>query len=98
MTQPPRPVNNDLLAGLADDPAQTSATPPIERRQPVMLTVGLLVSSARLALEKHLGLVWVSGEISNFSRAPSGHCYFNLKDAEAQVRCVLFKSKAQFIK
>ena len=62
----------------------------------VILPVSLLVSSARLILERHLGLAWVSGEISNFMRATSGHCYFNLKDAKAQVRCVFFRHKAQF--
>ena len=41
--------------------------------------------------------MWVSGEISNFMRAASGHCYFNLKDAQAQVRCVMFRQKAQFV-
>jgi len=60
-----------------------------------VLPVSLLVSSARLLIERHLGLVWVSGEISNFVRAASGHCYFNLKDAQAQARCVLFRQKAQ---
>ncbi len=39
-------------------------------------------------------LLWVSGEISNFTRAASGHCYFSLKDERAQVRCVLFRHKA----
>ena len=63
---------------------------------PAILPVSLLVSSARLLLERHLGLVWVSGEISNFTRAASGHCYFNLKDAQAQVRCVFFRHRAQF--
>jgi exodeoxyribonuclease VII large subunit len=63
---------------------------------PAILPVGLLVGSARLILERHLGLVWVAGEISNFTRAASGHCYFNLKDAQAQVRCVFFRHKAQF--
>jgi exodeoxyribonuclease VII large subunit len=63
---------------------------------PAVIPVGLLVSSARLILERHLGLVWVSGEISNFTRAASGHCYFNLKDSAAQVRCVFFRQKAQF--
>jgi exodeoxyribonuclease VII large subunit len=62
-----------------------------------VLPVSLLVSSARLLLERHLGLVWVSGEISNFTRAASGHCYFKLKDAQAQVSCVFFRHKAQFV-
>ena len=63
---------------------------------PAVLPVSLLVSSVRLILERHLGLVWVAGEISNFTRAASGHCYFNLKDAQAQVRCVFFRHRAQF--
>ena len=63
---------------------------------PAVIPVGLLVSSARLILERYLGLVWVSGEISSFTRAASGHCYFNLKDSAAQVRCVFFRQKAQF--
>jgi exodeoxyribonuclease VII large subunit len=38
--------------------------------------------------------VWVEGEVSNFSRAASGHCYFTLKDAGAQIRCVMWRSDA----
>ncbi len=63
--------------------------------QAPVIPVSLLVSSARLLLERHLGLAWIGGEISGFSRAASGHCYFTLKDAAAQVRCVLFRQKAQ---
>ena len=85
-----------------DDPRGNDAPPgsggnvPGRAGSPAVVPVGLLVSSARLILERHLGLVWVSGEISNFTRAASGHCYFNLKDATAQVRCVFFRQKAQF--
>ncbi|MEO8738413.1 MAG: exodeoxyribonuclease VII large subunit [Casimicrobiaceae bacterium] len=66
-------------------------------RTPVVLPVSLLLSSARLLIERHLGLAWISGEVSGFSRAASGHCYFTLKDDRAQVRCVLFRSKAQLL-
>jgi exodeoxyribonuclease VII large subunit len=62
-----------------------------------VLPVSLLVSSARLLVERHLGLAWISGEISNFTRAASGHCYFVLKDASAQVRCVMFRQRAQLL-
>jgi len=62
---------------------------------PPVLPVSLLVSSARLLLERHLGLAWVAGEISGFTRAASGHVYFTLKDAAAQVRCVMFRLRAQ---
>lgn len=51
---------------------------------------------AKELVETHLPLMWVSGEISNFVRAASGHCYFSLKDAQAQVRCVMFRHKMQF--
>jgi exodeoxyribonuclease VII large subunit len=74
-----------------------AATAPSEGPSGAVLPVSLLVSSARLIIERQLGLVWVSGEISNFMRAASGHCYFNLKDAQAQVRCVLFRQKAQHV-
>lgn len=46
---------------------------------------------ARRLLEGSLGQLWVSGEISNLVQASSGHCYFSLKDASAQVRCALFR-------
>lgn len=62
-----------------------------------VLPVSLLVGSARLLIERHLGLAWISGEISGFTRAASGHCYFMLKDDQAQVRCVLFRHKAQLL-
>jgi exodeoxyribonuclease VII large subunit len=62
-----------------------------------VLPVSLLVSSARLLLERQLGLAWISGEVSNYTRAASGHTYFLLKDDQAQVRCVLFRQKAQLL-
>jgi exodeoxyribonuclease VII large subunit len=71
------------------------AAAPIAATGNAVLPVSLLVSTARLLIERHLGLTWVSGEISNFTRAASGHCYFNLKDAQAQVRCVMFRQRAQ---
>jgi exodeoxyribonuclease VII large subunit len=49
----------------------------------------------RELIERNLPLLWVAGEISNFMRASSGHCYFSLKDAQSQVRCVMFRQKAQ---
>ena len=49
----------------------------------------------RELLDQSLPPLWVSGEVSNWKRAASGHCYFSLKDADAQVRCVLFASDAR---
>jgi len=58
-----------------------------------ILTVTELNRLARQLLESSLPLFWVSGEVSNFTRAASGHWYFSLKDTNAQVRCVMFKGR-----
>jgi len=47
-------------------------------------------------LERSFPLVWVSGEVSNFTKAASGHWYFSIKDAQAQMRCVMFRGRAQY--
>jgi exodeoxyribonuclease VII large subunit len=62
---------------------------------PAVLTVTRLIASVRLVVERQMGLVWVGGELSGCNRAASGHLYFTLKDANAQVRCVLYRNKAQ---
>lgn len=62
-----------------------------------ILTVGELTRRARQLVESRLPLLWVSGEVCNFARAASGHCYFSLKDAQAQVRCVCFRQRAQLL-
>jgi exodeoxyribonuclease VII large subunit len=72
-----------------------SASTPLDNRAP--LSVSALVASARLALERELGVVRVAGEVSGFTRAASGHCYFALKDAGAQVRCVMWRTRARLI-
>jgi exodeoxyribonuclease VII large subunit len=60
-----------------------------------VVPVSRFVAAARVVLERNLGLTWISGEVSGCTRAPSGHLYFTLKDASAQVRCVFFRHKAQ---
>jgi exodeoxyribonuclease VII large subunit len=74
--------------------ATMSSTPPLA---PAVMSVGRFVASARLAIERAIGPTWVAGEVSGFMRAASGHCYFTLKDAEAQVRCVLWRTKAMLL-
>ncbi|MGH8725805.1 MAG: exodeoxyribonuclease VII large subunit, partial [Burkholderiales bacterium] len=59
-----------------------------------VLSVAELLRSVRDTLERRFPLAWVRGELSNLSRAPSGHCYFTLKDDGAQVDCVMFRSRA----
>jgi exodeoxyribonuclease VII large subunit len=62
-----------------------------------ILSVGELNRLARETLEARFPLLWVGGEISNLTRAPSGHVYFTLKDAQAQVRCTMWRSRAQLL-
>ena len=62
-----------------------------------ILTVSELNRLAREVLEMSFPLLWVSGEVSNFTRAASGHWYFSLKDQSAQVRCVMFKGRNAYV-
>ncbi|MFZ6844527.1 exodeoxyribonuclease VII large subunit [Undibacterium sp. RuTC16W] len=63
---------------------------------PSVITVSALNQAVAQLLERNIPLTWVSGEISNFTRAASGHWYFTLKDAGAQVRAVMFRGRAQY--
>ncbi|WP_313174645.1 exodeoxyribonuclease VII large subunit [Massilia sp.] len=75
---------------LNDTDPDTAYTAP-----PVLSVTALNGQVARL-LERSFPLVWIGGEISNFTRASSGHWYFTLKDDAAQVRAVMFRSRAQY--
>jgi len=57
-----------------------------------------LVGQVRELVEQEYGDVWVEGEISNFRPAPSGHVYFTLKDADAQLPVVLFRRQAMLLR
>lgn len=61
-------------------------------------SVSEITRDIRLALEGSFSKVWIEGEVSNFTRHSSGHCYFSLKDAESVLACVLFKNSAYKIK
>ncbi|MGY3568902.1 exodeoxyribonuclease VII large subunit [Vibrio paucivorans] len=56
-----------------------------------IFTVSRLNAEVRLLLENEMGIVWLIGEISNFSAPVSGHWYLTLKDSRAQVKCAMFK-------
>ncbi|OOF30545.1 exodeoxyribonuclease VII large subunit [Salinivibrio proteolyticus] len=56
-----------------------------------ILTVSRLNAEVRLCLERDIGIVWLSGEISNFTAAVSGHWYLSLKDNQSQVKCAMFR-------
>jgi exodeoxyribonuclease VII large subunit len=67
---------------------------PVRRVWPVRELVG----QVRELVEQEYGDVWVEGEISNYRPAPSGHVYFTLKDAEAQLPVVLFRRQAMLLR
>ncbi|HEX3627474.1 MAG TPA: exodeoxyribonuclease VII large subunit [Verrucomicrobiae bacterium] len=56
-------------------------------------SVAELTEQVRRLLEKQIGQVWVSGEVTNFRLQSSGHIYFTLKDTNAQIACVLFRGE-----
>ncbi len=56
-----------------------------------ILSVSRLNAEVRLCLEKNIGIVWLTGEISNFTAATSGHWYLSLKDNQSQVKCAMFR-------
>jgi exodeoxyribonuclease VII large subunit len=67
-----------------------AATPPV-------ITVSELNRRVRTVLENQFEVLWVAGELSNVKKAPSGHWYFSLKDASAQIDCAMFRTRAQFL-
>ena len=71
-----------------DDPRPTRRIWPVRE----------LVGQVRELIEQMYGDVWVEGEISNYRPAPSGHVYFTLKDADAQLPIVLFRRQAMLLR
>ena len=63
-----------------------------------IFTVRDLVATVRTALEREYTDVWIGGEISNYRPADSGHLYFTLKDGEAQLRVVMFRTQARLLR
>ncbi len=89
--------NLDLFApgGVPENGEDTGrGDPTAESAQPEVWTPSQLNRALRLMLESSFGSIWVMGEVTNFKRARSGHCYFTLRDDEAQVRCVMFRADA----
>jgi exodeoxyribonuclease VII large subunit len=74
------------------DPVASSVAP----RE--VYTPSSLTRFVRDLLEDALPLIWVEGEISNFSKPASGHLYFTLKDGGAQVRCAMFKPRSTWLR
>lgn len=86
---------------LFDDLPEPNAVPPAATDVGAAarpLSVAQLTALVKDVLESSFPRVWVTGEISNFSRPQSGHCYFTLKDESAQVRAVLWRPVAQRVR
>lgn len=91
---------------LTEEPQQESApqmflpfeTPPVKDWRASVPTVSDLTRRIRGQLESTFGDTWVRGEISNFRQPVSGHAYFILKDASAQIRAVMFKGHLSKLK
>jgi exodeoxyribonuclease VII large subunit len=88
--------NIPILTNSMADPVADSANSPAVQ-SPHIFTVSELNRLARDVLEQSFPLFWISGEISNFTRAASGHWYFLLKDNAAQVRCVMFRGRNSYL-
>ena len=76
------PPNDDL-------PAVDAGSRPVRD----VYSVSRLNREVRVLLERGFGSIWLEAEISNFARPASGHWYFSLKDASAQVRCAMFRQR-----
>ena len=80
---------------MADDDLYST---PAESSDTSVLTVSELTARIKDTLEGRFPAVWVSGEISNFSRPQSGHCYLTLKDDGAQIRGVMWRMAASRVR
>ncbi|REL30476.1 exodeoxyribonuclease VII large subunit [Thalassotalea euphylliae] len=63
-----------------------------------ILQVSELTRKVRFMLESEINVVWLSGEISNFIAAGSGHWYLSLKDSQSQVKCAMFKGNNRYVR
>lgn len=96
-------LNSDSQISMDFDAANRAAeTPPEEtpkpQAQPKILSVSDINKAVKNTLESDFKLIWVKGEISNFKAHTSGHFYFSLKDAKAQISAVMFKGFNQSLK
>jgi exodeoxyribonuclease VII large subunit len=86
--------NLDLFADA--EPGAPDALPvPASPEEPRVWSVSQVNRAVRSLLESTVDALWVRGEIGNWTRSRAGHCYFTLKDDQAQLRCVLWRSDAE---
>lgn len=91
-----KPVTPEL-AGVCDAP-RGAAAPALRREAGTRIwPVGSLLRAIADSLEARFNPVAVQGELSGFSRAASGHCYFSLKDEQGQIRCAMFRRASSLL-
>src|SRR4051794_12107402 len=86
----------ELFEAQPTEKKQPEAQPvpvPVVKPERKILSVSELTAQIRRLLERQVGVVWVTGEISNLKSQSSGHIYFAVKDAGAQLSCVLFRGE-----
>ena len=84
---PPEPVVDEILEVREEEPGYAG-----ELVEPPCYTVSEVNAFARDVLTRALGTLLVRGEIANWKKYSSGHCYFSLRDDAAQIRCVMFRT------
>ncbi len=71
---------------------------PFESQSPKVYSISVLTEEIKDLLEENFDFVWVEGEVSNFRKPASGHCYMVLKDEKAQLRAVMFRTQSRYLK
>jgi len=84
----------DLFSQVGDGDPVDLPPSAVEALGPPIFSVSELTHQLRYLLESRIPELWVSGEVANWTRARSGHCYFTLKDEGAQLRCVMWRAAA----
>jgi exodeoxyribonuclease VII large subunit len=84
----------DALPAIDPELEEEGALPATGRAPEGGWTPSTINAAARALIEGMFPPLWVNGEVSNFTRARSGHCYFNLRDRDAQIRCVMWRTEA----
>jgi exodeoxyribonuclease VII large subunit len=95
---PAAPTLFDIPQQVEDKPEPLMRSIPVEPVEPKVWSVASLVASVRALVERSYGQVAVEGEISNWRPAASGHCYFTLKDGDAQLSAVMFRRQAALLR
>ncbi len=93
-SSPPLPEESDTPPTPESAPEPESSLEVDAPAEPTVWTVSQINKAVRALLEEALPPLWISGEVTNWKRASSGHCYFSLKDESSQLRCVMWRGEA----